>query len=834
MLEYELETTFIWLGEFTMAKKKSEIYGALWEACNELRGSMDATQYKDYVLTLLFMKYISDKAKVDKNFLVAVPKGASFDDMVKLKGSKDIGEQINVIINKIAQANDNLTGIIDDVDFNDPAKLGNGKEMVDTLTGLISIFEREELDFSKNNAEGDDLLGDAYEYLMSNFAIEAGKNKGQFYTPAEVSRIMAKVIGADKITSSDTTLYDPTCGSGSLLLKVAFEAQCNEISIYGQEKDNTTVGLAIMNMYLHNCATAEIKQGNTLATPKYTENQGTQLTQFDYVVANPPFSDKKWSNGLTPDRDVFNRFELGTPPAKNGDYAFLLHVLKSMKQSGHGAIILPHGVLFRGNAEAIIRKNIVDKRWIKGIISLPANLFYGTGIPACILVLDKSEAETRKGIFMIDASKGFIKDGAKNRLRECDIKKIVDTFNNQLEIDKYSRLVPMQEIIEKNEYNLNIPRYIDSQEKEDIQDIKAHLEGGIPNFNVEELDEYWNVFPEVKTMLFKKVSESYSALIPSIEDVKQTIQNSKDIDTFKQQYNEIFAEWKAEKCKELKSIPLETKPKVFIKNLGDDILKKYQNTLLIDKYSVYQILLEYWHETMQDDVYIISKTGYSSELSKRVIKKGKKENVELYCELIPQELVANKFFKPLVDKIKDLEEKASKTEAEKEEFQEENCDEDSVLTDLTVTYTQKGKEKTEDICKESGISKPLAEKYIKANKTNAALKTEVDLLEKFVTICTNQSKYNKALKLAQAELSNAVLKKYPTLTQDEIKTLIVEDKWLATLQTRTEQLLLDLIQHLAQRVKELALRYQNTVSELENSQEELKAKVKQHLKSMGY
>ncbi len=452
-----------------MAKKKSEIYGALWEACDQLRGGMDATEYKDYVLTLLFMKYVSDKSKVDDNFLVVVPKGASFDDMVKLKGQRDIGEQINVIINKIAQANSNLTGIIDDVDFNDTSKLGTGKDQVETLTGLISIFEREELDFSKNNAEGDDLLGDAYEYLMSKFAIEAGKNKGQFYTPAEVSRIIAKVIGADKITSADTTLYDPTCGSGSLLLKVAFEAQCNEISIYGQEYDNTTVGLAIMNMYLHNCATAEIKQGNTIANPQYKEQNGTQLTQFDYVVANPPFSDKKWSKGIVPDKDVFKRFALGIPPAKNGDYAYLLHLLKSMKQTGHGAIILPHGVLFRGNAEAIIRKNIIEKRWIKGIISLPSNLFYGTGIPACILVLDKSEAETRKGIFMIDASKGFTKDGDKNRLRECDIKKIVDTFNNQLEIDKYSRFVPIEEIIEKNDCNLNIPRYIDSQEKEDIQ-----------------------------------------------------------------------------------------------------------------------------------------------------------------------------------------------------------------------------------------------------------------------------------------------------------------------------------------------------------------------------
>lgn len=299
-----------------MARKKSEIYGALWEACNKLRGGMDASQYKDYVLTMLFIKYISDKAKVDKDFLVEVPRGASFDDMVQLKGSRNIGDDINKkIIAPIAEANENLTGIIDKVDFDDTSKLGSGKEKVDTLTGLISVFEREELDFSKNNAEGDDILGDAYEYLMSKFAIESGKSKGQFYTPSEVSRVMAKVIGSDKINTANTTVYDPTCGSGSLLLKVAFEAQ-SDVSIYGQEKDITTAGLAIMNMYLHNCAMAIIKNENTISKPQFTKNNNTNLETFDYVVANPPFSLKAWASGITPSEDIYKRFELGIPPEK--------------------------------------------------------------------------------------------------------------------------------------------------------------------------------------------------------------------------------------------------------------------------------------------------------------------------------------------------------------------------------------------------------------------------------------------------------------------------------------------------------------------------------------
>lgn len=804
-----------------MARKKSEIYGALWSACDKLRGGMDASQYKDYVLTMLFVKYISDKAKVDSNFLIDIPEGASFDDMVKLKGSKTIGDDINKkIIAPIAEANENLTGIIDKVDFDDTAKLGTGKDLVDTLTGLISVFERDELDFSKNNAEGDDILGDAYEYLMSKFATESGKSKGQFYTPAEVSRVIAKVIGADKINKADVTLYDPTCGSGSLLLKVAYEAQ-SEVSIYGQEKDITTVGLAIMNMYLHNCTMAEIKQGNTIAKPQYTTNNDTALETFDYVVANPPFSTKAWASGIKPNEDVYGRFELGVPPEKNGDYAFLLHILKSMKQTGHGAVILPHGVLFRGNAEAIIRQNIVNKRWIKGIISLPANLFYGTGIPACIIVLDKSEAESRKGIFMIDASKGYVKDGNKNRLRECDIKKIVDTFNAQLEIPKYSRLVPMDEITEKNDYNLNIPRYIDSQPPEDIQDIKAHLMGGIPNFNVEELNNYWEAFGSVKFDLFERVDTDYSRLKTDIDSIKEVVSNSSDFKTYKTSYNNLYKEWTNENTTELKNIPIGTKPKVFIDNLGNNILSKYSATKLINKYDVYQVLMEYWNETMQDDVYILSEIGYKIELQKSVTTKNKKEIVTYYCELVPQELVANKYFKDEVKFIADTENLLSDAQSSKDAIVEEHCVEDGLLDN--DSYSKDGK-----------LKKPDVVKYVKANKNNPDCKEEVEILNNWLTYGEMESDYSKTLTAKKQELYEKVLRKYAELSEDEVKTLVVEDKWLATLSDRIEQLLTDLTQKLSQRVKEIAVRYEYTVPELESEQEELKNRVKQHLAMMGY
>ena len=357
-----------------MGIKKSQLYSSIWQGCDELRGGMDASQYKDYVLVLLFVRYVSDKYAGKKNQLVDVPDGGGFADLVKLKGNPHIGEGINKVLSTLAEAN-GLQGVIDAVDFNDEDKLGKGKDMQDRLSNLIAIFENEDLDFSKNRAEGDDLLGDAYEYLMKHFAVESGKSKGQFYTPAEVSRIMAKVIDAKKATGMMQTVNDPTCGSGSLLLKVADETP-KGISINGQELDNATAGLAILNMWLHGRSTAVIKKGSsTLSTPLFTDHGA--LKTFDYVVANPPFSYKAWRTGFStefsPENDLYGRFDgYGIPPKKNGDYAFLLHILKSLKSTGTGAVILPHGVLFRGNIEAEIRTNIIKRGYIKGIIGLPA------------------------------------------------------------------------------------------------------------------------------------------------------------------------------------------------------------------------------------------------------------------------------------------------------------------------------------------------------------------------------------------------------------------------------------------------------------------------------
>jgi len=790
----------------TMAIKKSQLYSSIWKSCDELRGGMDASQYKDYVLVLLFIKYISDKYAGVTFAPITIPEGSSFKDMVALKGKATIGDDINKkIIAPIAEANK----LSEMPDFNNAEKLGSGPDMVKKLSNLIAIFENPALDFSKNRAEGDDILGDAYEYLMKNFATESGKSKGQFYTPAEVSRIIARVIGIASTTNNTPTVYDPTCGSGSLLLKVADETDKN-VRIYGQEMDNATAALARMNMILHNNPTSIIERENTLSTPLFKD--GSQLKTFDFVVANPPFSFKSWSNGVDPLHDVFERFQnFGTPPTKNGDYAFLLHIIRSLKTSGKGACILPHGVLFRGGAEGEIRTNIIRRGYIKGIIGLPANLFYGTGIPACVVVLDKENAENRKGIFMIDASKGFVKDGNKNRLRAQDLHKIVDVFNKQLEIPKYSRMVSVVEI-EKNEFNLNIPRYIDSQEAEDIQDIEAHLKGDIPTQDIEDLQNYWSEYPTLKTSLFSESKrKGYSTLKITHNEIKSTIFSHPEFTKYAKIMEATFATWKEKNTTLLKNIAIGVKPKDIINGISEDILTTFSKTNLIDKYDIYQHLMEYWAEIMQDDMYLIAVDGWKAEL---VAIEGKKEEVE--CDLVPKYLVINHYFPSVKQAIEELQTKLDTASREIEELVEENSGEEGYF------------ENFEKIKKSSITSR------IKEIKNNPEDTEELRIMEKYLTLQEQESEAKNKIKEVEKELDIQVTAKYKTLTESEIKVLVVDDKWMTTLEQTIKREMDRISQRLAQRIKELAERYATSLPTLVTDTETLTGKVDVHLKKMGF
>ncbi|MAE92392.1 MAG: type I restriction-modification system subunit M [Pelagibaca sp.] len=805
-----------------MAIKKTQLYSSLWSSCDELRGGMDASQYKDYVLTLLFMKYVSDKYKDDPYGMIDVPAGASFDDMIAAKNDKEIGDRINKIIGALAEAND-LKGVIDVADFNDEDKLGKGKDMVDRLTKLIGIFEG--IDLSGNRADGDDLLGDAYEYLMRHFATESGKSKGEFYTPAEVSRILAKVIGISENTPQDASVYDPACGSGSLLLKASDEAP-RGLSIYGQEKINATSALARMNMILHNNATAKVWQGNTLASPQWKDSNG-QLKTFDFAVANPPFSNKNWTSGINPQEDEFGRFSWGIPPEKNGDYAFLLHILKSLNSTGKGAVILPHGVLFRGNAEARIRENLIKQGYIKGIIGLPANLFYGTGIPACIIVIDKEHAHARSGIFMVDGSKGFAKDGNKNRLRSQDIHKIVDVFTKQLQLPRYSRMIPLSEIA-ANDYNLNIPRYIDSSEPEDLHDLSAHLQGGIPNRDIDALERYWQVFPSIRASLFASDRPGYSAALVRASEVKASILAHPEFTAFANDSLKPFNEWASAAA--LDDIAVGEKPKDIIHRIAEDLLSRYSSVPLLSKYDVYQILMDYWADTLQDDVYFITQDGWqaAAQLRELVVSKGEKlkETPDLVigkskykAELIPPALIAERFFSSQLCHIEQLQGNLDSATQELESFIEENSSsgsgDDGLLNDAL-----------NDKDKVTAAS-------VKARLKLATDADEKRALQQCSKLMDAETKAKKALKTAQDELDLAIFQQYSQMDEDDIKALVVDDKWLATLQAGLQAEIERMTQQLANRVKELEERYADPLPAITQSVDALSDKVAGHLKAMG-
>ena len=795
------------------------------------------------------------------------------------------------IIARLADENTDLKGVIDIAYFNDEKKLGSGKEMVDKLTDLISIFQRPELDFSRNKAEGDDIIGDAYEYLMRKFATESGKSKGQFYTPAEVSRILANVVGISRCTDTSATVCDPACGSGSLLIR-AIDAAPIPIMGYGQEKESTTAGLAKMNAVLHRKAEITIKSGNTFSNPQYLDKSDNSiLERFDYIVANPPFSMKNWRDGIA--GKEYGRFEGygDTPPEKNGDYAWLMHILKALKSNGKAAVILPHGVLFRGNAEATIREAIIKKHWIKGIISLPANLFYGTGIAACVLVIDKEGAANRQGIFMIDASRGYVKDGNKNRLRERDIYRIITTFNEQITTDpKYARFVPNDEIEKKNEYNLNITRYIDSTDPEDIQDIYAHIHGGIPAVDIDSLSKYWNVFPSLKAELLTAISEKYYSLNVEHENIRQTIYKNAEFSEYGEKLDEAFAAWKSKEYSVLSALDEDVSARELIVSLAEDILAEFEHLTLIDKYDVYQVLLAYWNEVMNDDVSLIisEPDGYANARATDNIEeeitqgknKGEMKVTGWEGRLIPKALVIDAFFREEKNAIEEAENVVAETESLLSDLVE-SADEESALADVAENGKVKAKdleakieELTQHVETEETIELellmdqlPMQKKRLQAylvghplcesaltekgtvtkssimlrlfiirtvESVPESLQDDVNQLRQALDLCGKVSDYNKIVKELNKALDEKCRARYDSLTNEEIIDLLVNKKWFDSIFSGIADLYAAISHCLTSRIIELAERYENTLPELDKDTTEYEAKVKSHLERMGF
>ncbi|WP_187922113.1 type I restriction-modification system subunit M [Helicobacter pylori] len=811
-----------------MAIKKSELYSSLWAGADSLRGGMDASEYKNYVLNLLFLKYISDKARSNMDSEIEVPQGCFYEDILALEGDKEIGDKLNKIIAKIAERND-LKGVIDSVDFNDNTKLGEGKAMIDTLSNLVKIFA--DLSLGAHGALDDDLLGDAYEYLMRHFASESGKSKGQFYTPSEVSLLLSLLLGIDENTRQDKSIYDPTCGSGSLLLKASSLAGKKGLTIYGQEKDISTTALCKMNTILHNITDADIKGGSsTLSNPLFTIENG-MLQTFDYVVANPPFSLKNWTDGLSIDpkskqviNDSFNRFEYGTPPEKNGDFAFLLHIIKSLKDTGKGAVILPHGVLFRGNAEAQIRKNLLLKGYIKGVIGLAPNLFYGTSIPACVIVLDKENAHARKGVFVIDASKDFKKDGNKNRLREQDVQKMIDTFNAYKEIPYYSKMVSLEEI-SLNDYNLNIPCYIAAKQELE-KDLFALINSPsyLPKKEIEAYAPHFQVFKELKNTLFKKSDkEGYYALKTECENIKELITQSLEYQTFHASVLSTFD--RLELFTTFNDLEPGFNPKTLIESVCSKVLKEFEKVGILDKYGVYQLFKDYYNEVLQDDWFLISFNGFESakELRKLTPLKDKNKKANYLEEpdfviqktyyksdLIPKNLIKQRFFEKETKELEELENALNEKEALLDEFIEEHSNEEGLFDGLKINESV--------LKKELKNATDLEDKEI--------LKTALEWLEA----------KNKALKMknkAYEELELKAFHQYKNLEINEIKDLIIKDKWLNSLKNALENKIQKRINAFISALNEIISSYSNSLLELDKEVKESESKVLEHLKDLG-
>lgn len=684
---------------------------------------------------------------------------------------------------------------------------------------------------------------------------------------------------------------DPACGSGSLLIR-AIDAAPIPIMGYGQEKESTTAGLAKMNAVLHRKAEITIKSGNTFSNPQYLDKSDNSiLERFDYIVANPPFSMKNWRDGIA--GKEYGRFEGygDMPPEKNGDYAWLMHILKALKSNGKAAVILPHGVLFRGNAEATIREAIIKKHWIKGIISLPANLFYGTGIAACVLVIDKEGAANRQGIFMIDASRGYVKDGNKNRLRERDIYRIITTFNEQITTDpKYARFVPNDEIEKKNGYNLNITRYIDSTEPEDIQDIYAHIHGGIPAVDIDGLSKYWEVFPSLKAELLTAISEKYYSLNVEHENIRQTIYKNAEFSDYGEKLDEAFAAWKAKEYPALSSLDEDVSARELIISLAEDILAEFEHLTLIDKYDVYQVLLAYWNEVMNDDVSLIisEPDGYANARATDNIEeeitqgknKGEMKVTGWEGRLIPKAIVIDAFFREEKNAIEEAENVVAETESLLSDLVE-SADEESALADVAENGKVKAKdleakieELTQHVETEETIELeilmnqlPMQKKRLQAylvghplcesaltekgtvtkssimlrlfvirtvESVPESLQDDVNQLRQALDLCGKVSDYNKVVKDLNKALDEKCRARYDSLTDEEILELLVNKKWFDSIFSGIADLYAAISHRLTNRIIELAERYENTLPELDKETNEYETRVKSHLERMGF
>ncbi|EPT8860112.1 TPA: type I restriction-modification system subunit M [Listeria innocua] len=846
-----------------------EIKRRLWDGANELRGSMDASRYKDYMLGLMFYKFLSDKtlekykSMADKGQLSEAElveeyakdrayHGENLDKMIQsvlgyfvlpehlyqtwLKdiaiGEFEVQKVIDSLNNfertiAVSGDSDDFQGLFSSstIDLTDTALGSNLNERSKNIKALIELFQ----DLNMVALQKSDVLGDAYEYLIGQFAMESGKKAGEFYTPRQVSEVMAQIAAK---TTNITSIYDPTVGSGSLLLTVKKhlkEDVQKDLNYYGQEKNTATYNLTRMNLLLHGVRPEKmsVKNGDTLSEDWPEDpSRPAEGVLFDAVVMNPPYSLANWNKSNLKVSDP--RFEIAgvLPPDSKGDFAFLLHGLYHLGQTGTMAIVLPHGVLFRGGTEGEIRKRLLNKNYIDTIIGLPGNLFTNTGIPVCVLILKKNRAISEP-VLVIDASRNFIKVGKQNELQEKDIARIVDTYVERAEKAGYSHLASREEIME-NDYNMNIPRYVESIDEEIPHDVDAHLYGGIPQANIEELKTLQTTVKNVLDNALKPIRDGYVQLEKTMDELTNEVLTDKNIiakSAIIREKSEAFIELYWKKLHEINNI-------VDVNSLMEEMLVNIKELLSsfdgIDVYDGYQIIAEVWKNSLTHDAeliagggfYTIGRTREPNMVTKGSGNKKREEQDGWVGAIVPNELIAKRLYSEELQIIEDKKARLTTVEAELSELVEAAKTEDS---EENIALFESLKKNAEGEPQDSFESKTVKAELKKITKDSSSF----ELLKKADGLIAEKSSLGKEIKAKENELKEAVYERILVLTDEEIDELVFE-KWFGTLVDDLVKLIelplkkeLDMLEQLHERYAETLDDIDEESKKLENELEKL-------------
>ncbi|WP_455078740.1 type I restriction-modification system subunit M [Peptostreptococcus stomatis] len=828
---------------------KQQLANKIWESANKMRSKIEANEYKDYILGFIFYKYLSDQEikflkendfddadikdlredeietleYVQRNigyfisyenlFSTWISKGRDFD-------VSDVRDALSAFNRLIYPTHKKVFDKVFDTLQTGLSKLGDSSNsQTKAISGLLQLIK----DIPMDGKQDYDVLGFIYEYLISQFAANAGKKAGEFYTPHEVSVLMSEIVAEHLKGKKEIKIYDPTSGSGSLLINIGnciskYMPDSNNIKYYAQELKENTYNLTRMNLVMRGIRPDNIvtRNGDTLEEdwPFFDENDPVNTYNplyVDSVVSNPPYS-QAWDPSNKEHDPRYSRF--GLAPKGKADYAFLLHDLFHIKPDGIMTIVLPHGVLFRGGEEGEIRKNLIENNHIDAIIGLPANIFFGTGIPTIIIVLKQKRENT--DTLIIDASKGFIKEGKNNKLRASDIKRIVDAVMNRESIDKFSRLVSREEI-RSNDYNLNIPRYVDSSEPAETWDLYASMFGGIPMTEIDGLEEYWKAFPTLKSALFTNSDIPYVEL--ATEDIKNTIKNHVDIKTFKKAFKDAFADFhlylKDEWIEKMKHVEISKSENV----ISENIFKRLDQVSLIDKYEAYQILDDEWGK-IAVDLEIIQTEGFVATKKvdpNLVIKKkdGKEQEIQdgwvgrvIPFELVQKELLSDRY-KELREKEARLAEIPSLYEEIIEDLTEEEKD-GQILNDNNDAFVPKE------------VTKKLKE--IKKEAPTEEVKSFIDKLDRYERLSKEEKDLKKEIKSETAKLHMLTKETIENLTDSKVCELL-DKKWIGNLLESINKLPDTIVDNLVSKIQALVSKYKTTYFELEKEIKETEIKL---------